>query len=123
MKWMHIHHLAESENDEPENLCTLCVACHSVMHLGRNLSLGAIEIWKSPLSQVEIVRRTREGIRNGLSLADVNATFRLKRGKYPPDSVEWANKLLVEMQADARAELPTPLCAVFVEFQRWQIEA
>lgn len=122
MKWMHIHHLAEEDNDDPSNLCTLCVACHAVMHMGRSLQLGVIEIWKSPISQREIVRATREGFRRGLSLPEVNAAFNLKKGRRAPASVEWANKLLEEMGHEPRAELPEPLCAVFVNLKQWQIE-
>ena len=123
LKWMHIHHLAEEDNDDPSNLCTLCVACHAVMHTGRSLGLGTIEIWKSPISQVEIVRATRDGIRRGLTLPEVNASFNLKKGRRAPSSVEWANDLLRSMGAEPRAELPEPLCAVFVNFKQWQIEA
>ena len=119
---MHVHHLAESENNDPGNLSTLCVACHAVMHMGRNLQLGAIEIWKAEISQVEIVRATRTGIQHGRSLAEINATFGLKKGKRAPNSVEWANSLMEKMGPDPRAELAKPLCAVFVNFKQWQVE-
>ncbi|MBX3653974.1 MAG: HNH endonuclease [Ramlibacter sp.] len=122
-KWMHIHHLQESGSDDPTNLCTLCPACHAVIHVGLNLQLRKVEIWKSPISQVEIVRRTRDGIREGLTLSQINATFGLKKGKRAPNSIEWANSLLREMGSQLRAELPEPLCAVFVDFKQWQIES
>ena len=122
LKWMHIHHIAEEENDAPSNLCTLCVACHAVMHTGRSLGLGVIEIWESPISQVEIVRATRDGIKKGLLLPEINASFNLKKGRRAPGSGEWANKLLEHMGPEPRAELPEPLCAVFVNLKQWQIE-
>src|SRR5438309_342769 len=51
LKYMNVHHLKESGNNSPNNLATICVACHADLHIGLNLSLGAIEIWLSPLSQ------------------------------------------------------------------------
>jgi hypothetical protein len=123
MKWMHIHHIVDEENDELVNLATICPACHAVMHFGRSMQFGSLEIWKSPIQQVEIVRRTRDGIRQGLTLVEINATFGLKKGKLAPDSMRWANDLLASIEAEPRAELPEPLCAVFIEFKHWQIDA
>jgi len=123
MKWMHIHHIADEENDELDNLATICPACHAVMHFGRSMQFGSLEIWKSPIPQIEIVCRTREGIRKGMTLAEINAAFGLKKGKLPPDSMRWANDLLASLEAEPRAELPEPLCAVFVEFKQWQVDA
>ncbi|NVO07548.1 MAG: HNH endonuclease [Rhodoferax sp.] len=122
MKWMHIHHIADEENDDLENLATLCPACHAVMHFGRSMQWGTLEIWKVDIQQVEIVRATREGIKNGQSLQEVNASFKLKRGRLAPNSMKWANNLLESMESEPRAELPEPLCAVFVEFSRWQLD-
>ena len=123
MKWMHIHHIAEEDNDALENLATLCPACHAIMHFGRSMQWGTLEIWKADLPQVEIVRATREGIRRGLSLQEVKSTFKLEHGRLPPDSMDWPNELLNSMAAEPRAELPEPLCAVFIEFSRWQLDA
>ncbi len=121
LKWMHVHHVSQSEDNDPQNLTTLCVACHAVMHMGRSLQYGTIEIWKSSLSQVEIIRASREEIRKGLSLTEINAQFNLKKGKRAPGSVEWANELLKSIGSDPRAELPKPLSAVFVNFKQWQL--
>lgn len=122
LKWMHIHHIEEEDNEDPSNLCTLCPACHAVMHMGRSLQFGTIEIWKASLSQVEIVQATRTGIRSGLTLAEIKNSFTLKKSRRAPSSVEWANSLLNEMGPEPRAELPEPLCAIFIDFKRWQIE-
>ncbi len=121
-KWMHIHHIADEENEELDNLVTICPACHAVMHFGRSMQFGSLQIWKSSVLQIEIVRRTRDGIRRGLTLADINATFALERGKLAPESMQWANDLLASIGADPRAELPEPLCAVFVDFKQWQVD-
>lgn len=121
-KYMNVHHLHETSDHNPDNLVTICVACHAVMHMGRNLSLKCIEIWESDISQVEIVRATREGIAAGNTLEDIKAGLPLRKGELPPDSIEWANGLLRQIGDAPRAWLPEPLCAVFVKFTRWQIE-
>lgn len=118
---MNVHHI-ESDENNPENLITMCVACHAVLHIGMNLELKVIEIWASELSQVEVVQRSREGIKKGLTLSKINKTLKLKRGPHPPDSLMYANELVRDINEDARAYLPKPLCAVFVNLNRWQLE-
>jgi hypothetical protein len=81
-----------------------------------------VEVWSSEISQVEIVRRTREGVKSGLSLAQVKAGLPLSLGPYPADSVQYANELVKRMGAAPRAYLEEPLCAVFVNLTRWQTE-
>jgi hypothetical protein len=122
-KFMNLHHTEETGSNTAENLTTICVACHAVMHIGRNLDYKAIEIWESAVSQVEIVRRTREGIRRGRRFAQINKEFKVKRGKHSPDSLSWANDLIRCMGKAPRAHLPEPLCAVFVRLKQWQVEA
>lgn len=123
MKWMHIHHIADENNDALDNLATVCPACHAVMHFGRSMQYGSLEIWKTSIAQVDIVRRTRDGIRHGMKLDEINATFGLKKGRLAPTSMRWANDLLASLKDDARAELPLPLCAIFVDFNQWQVDA
>ena len=91
------------------------------MHIGLNLQYKGIEIWETESSQVDIVHATRDGIRNGLSLEQVNATFGLRPGKLPPASAEWANDLVDTIGDKRRATLPKPLSAVFVKFKSWQL--
>ena len=122
LKWMNTHHVADSGDHTPDNLAPVCVACHAVLHLGRSLSLGTIEVWKCELSQVEIVRRTREGVRQGLSLTDIKGQLPLSPGLYKPTSVQYANDLIRTMGDAPRAYLDEPLCAVFTDLNRWQIE-
>jgi transcription elongation factor Elf1 len=119
---MSVHHVDETGENKPDNLITCCVACHVVMHMGRNLSLHTIEIWKSEISQVLIVQVTREGVKNGKSLESIIKELPLKEGKYKPDSVEYANSLVATIGDNPRATLEKPLCAVFIDFKRWQIE-
>ena len=119
---MNIHHLTESGQNNPDNLATLCVACHAVLHVGMNLKLGVVEIWKSGLSQVDIVRKTREGVKKGRSLAQIKRGLKLKRGRYSPRSIRYANDLVLSIGDESRAYLKEPLCAVFVKLKRWQLE-
>ena len=121
-KFMNIHHINESGENDPDNLVTCCVACHAVMHMGLNLTHRIIEIWKCEIPQVEIVRLTREGVRNGKSLAEINKSLPLSKGRYKPDSLQYANSLVARMGLNPRAQLKKPLCAVFVNLKRWQIE-
>lgn len=121
-KYMNVHHLEETGEHVPENLITTCVACHAVLHMGRNLSLGTIEIWESEISQVEIVQRTRAGVKAGDSLRSIKEELPIQSGRLPPDSIDWANNLLTNIGDSARAYLPEPLCAIFVNLNRWQIE-
>ena len=122
IKWMQVHHVLAGEDDDPENLSVLCVACHAIMHVGRSLQFGKVGIWETQVSQVDIVRLSREGVGQGRSLAQVNADFGLKQSRLKPSSIAWANDLLKQIGAAPRAELPKPLCAVFVDFTQWQLE-
>jgi hypothetical protein len=119
---MNAHHLEDSGDHSPENFVPLCVACHAVMYVGRSLIEKIVEVWKSEISQVEVVRRTKEGVKAGLSLAEIKASLPLSLGPYPPESVEYANALIRGMGAAPRAYLEEPLCAVFVKLTQWQIE-
>ena len=121
-KWMNIHHIKSGSDNRLQNLRTVCVACHAVMHVGLNLQLRKIEIWESKLDQVEIVKRTRKGIREGKSLRQIKKSLSLRKGPYPPRSLRYANELLDQMGRSPRAYLDKPLCAVFTSLQRWQVE-
>jgi hypothetical protein len=120
LKWMNVHHLKDSSNN-PANLVLLCVACHTVLHVGRSLMYGIVEVWESEITQVEIVQRTREGVRQGLTLDVIKSQLPLKAGKYPANSTKYANDLIKRMGKAPRAYLDEPLCAVFVKFDQWQI--
>jgi len=122
LKFMNVHHVEETAENEPENLVTVCAACHAVLHMGRNLSLGAIEIWQSEMSQVEIIQYTRKGVASGCSLQEIKGGLPIKEGEFSPNSIEWANSLLANIGDKPRMSLPESLSAVFVSFVRWQIE-
>lgn len=121
-KWMNVHHIKESEDNNPKNLITSCVACHAVLHLGNNMRLGILEVYKSEISQNEIVQLTREGIKRGESLETINKNLPINVGKYSPDSIEYVLSLLSKINNKERQNLRKPLCAVFVNLKRWQIE-
>lgn len=121
-KWMNIHHIKSGSDNRPQNLQTICVACHAVLHIGHSLGFGAIEIWESKISQVEIVRQTRKGVESGKSLAWIKKSLPLRRGPYPPRSLKYANKLVEQMGRSSRAYLYKPLCAVFIKMKRWQVK-
>jgi hypothetical protein len=121
-KWMNIHHSKSGSDNRPQNLQTICVACHAVLHIGHSLGFGVIEIWKSRMSQVEIVKRTRKGVEGGKSLTQIKKSLQLRRGPYPPRSLKYADELVDQMGRSSRAYLDKPLCAVFIKMKRWQVE-
>lgn len=121
-KWMNIHHSKSGSDNRPQNLQTICVACHAVLHIGHSLGFGVIEIWKSRMSQVEIVKRTRKGVEGGKSLSQIKKSLQLRRGPYPPRSLKYADELIDLMERSSRAYLDKPLCAVFIKMKRWQVE-
>lgn len=122
LKWMNIHHVGEPSWSDPDNLITTCVACHAVLHTGRNLALGIIEIWNSKLSQVGIVQRTREAIKQGKSLAEIKSDLPLSPAALPPGSPDHAKDALSKIGDRDTISLPKPLCAVFVNLKRWQLD-
>ncbi|GAK34399.1 hypothetical protein AQ1_02297 [alpha proteobacterium Q-1] len=121
IKNMHVHHLAHSDDNAIDNLITICVACHAVLHFGRSITLGVIEIWNCPLPQAEIVQQTRMGIARGLSLETIKQDLQLGLGPHPPASDLYANELIEGMGSAPRAYLPEPLKAIFVSLKQWQI--
>ncbi len=121
-KWMNAHHINDSGDHTPENLAPVCIACHAVLHIGFNLMKRVIEIWNCDLPQVEIVRQTRAGIRQGRSLAQIKKSLPITPGPYSPGSVEYANDLIRRMGDAPRAYLEEPLCVVFIGLTNWQIE-
>jgi hypothetical protein len=120
---MQVHHVADSNSSNPDDLATACVACHAIKHVGRNLALRTVEIWKSDIPQVDIVRTTRALVATGMPLSRIKKQFKLTRGLHAANSVKYANDLMREIGDSARAYLNPPLCAVFVKFKRWQIES
>ena len=122
LKWMNTHHIGDSADNNPKSLVPLCIACHAVMHIGFNLIHKVIEIWKCDMPQVEIVKYTRKGVKQGLSLAEVNAKLPISPGPYPPDNMQYANDLILKIGDAPRAYLDNPLCAIFINLERWQIE-
>ncbi len=97
-KHMHVHHRWRGDIHLPRNLVTCCVACHAVLHIGLNLQLGVIEIWKSDLSQVQIVRKTRRLVKRGLRClrSRRNCTWYVEKSA--------ANLSIMQMHYSHRAE-------------------
>lgn len=91
-------------------------------HFGRNLALGLIEIWQSPISQVEIVRASRAGVKAGKTLAQIKKGLKLKKGRLPYNSIDYANALIDPNSSAHTFSLDEPLCVVFVGLKRWQID-
>ena len=70
LKGMNLHHLTSSDDNSSDNLATICVACHAIMHLGRSLSFGSLAVYEANgITQVQIVQQTRAGVASGKALA------------------------------------------------------
>lgn len=121
LKHMQIHHLYLHRKRRPI-LVPVCLACHAVLHIGLSLMFGAVEVWKSRISQREIILRTRQGIREGKSLRQIKKTLPISRGLLSPKSVEWANQLEAKIGRRPIISLERPHCAVFVKLKKWQLE-
>ena len=122
-KWMNLHHLDSTESNESENLITSCVACHALFHIGRNMIIHpTLTIWESELSQIEIIQRTREGLRNGKTLDEILNELPISVGKYEPDSREWVDELTRTNTDDPIIYLENNYRAVFTNLKRWQLE-
>jgi hypothetical protein len=91
------------------------------MHLGRSLMHGVVEVWECDEPQAEVVRRTRDGVRRGLTLDQVKANLPLRQGRYAPADLRYADDLLRGMGDAPRGELDESLCAVFVGLTNWQL--
>ena len=121
-KFMNIHHLDNPEDNEINNLITCCVACHAVLHVGRSLSLGVVEVYETNISQEEIVRLPRKGRENGKTLEEINENIPKSLGKYAPSSIEWADSLTNSIGEKSRNSLSKSSSVFFVNLNRWQIE-
>jgi hypothetical protein len=124
---MQVHHLNAGNDNRLANLVTCCGPCHVVQHIGRNLSLGLIEIWQSGVSQCTIIRETRKGIKDGKTLSaikkELKKKYNLKKGIYPVGSVEYANMLLPKKKSKTHSfYLPEPYKVIFTRIKRWNIE-
>lgn len=122
-KWMNLHHLDSTRSNDPANLITCCVACHAIFHIGRNMIIHpTLTIWECELSQVEIIQKTREHVRAGKNLNEIQYEFPIKQGKYKPDSRLWVDEL-TGISTDAPIIYLEPQYkAIFLYLSRWQIE-
>jgi len=78
LKFMNAHHIGDVRDDSLANLITCCVACHAVFHAGFNCvvhNVAALTV--SSISQIEIIRQTRQGVKEGRALADINKNLGL----------------------------------------------
>lgn len=61
-------------------------------------------------------------VKDDWSLDEIRDKLKLSEGPYPPDAMNYASDLIDQMGDSPRAYLDEPLCAVFIDFSRWQIE-
>lgn len=122
-KWMNLHHVNSTVTNTADNLITCCVACHAIFHIGRNMIIHpTLTIWECELSQIEIIQRTREGLRKGKTLNQILSELPIKEGEYEPDSRMWVDELTSIKTNDPIIYLDNKYKAVFTNLKRWQLE-
>lgn len=122
-KWMNLHHIDSSNTNNANNLITCCVACHAIFHIGRNMIIHpTLTIWECSLSQIEIIKKTREGIRKGKTLNQILLEFPITEGKYEPGSRMWVDELTRKQTNSPIIYLDNNVRAVFTNLNRWQLE-
>jgi hypothetical protein len=119
---MNVHHKESGLDNSMHNLATCCIACHAIQHIGRSLSLGVIEIWACVLPQVKIVQETRQCIALGGTLSEMKEALRLRPGPFQPNSMDYANVPIRDIGDKPYAQWEEPLCAIFVNLKRWQLD-
>ncbi|HEX4206416.1 MAG TPA: HNH endonuclease signature motif containing protein, partial [Ktedonobacteraceae bacterium] len=129
-KFMQVNHIGAEDDHHPENLETVCPACHSVLHLGASALEGSLTVFecKPELTNLaEIVMATRKLLIANVPWADIQQRV-LKRYARPDgeqfgreESIMWANKLLASIVPPAfRAYLPEGYAVLFHEVGAWQ---
>ncbi|GCF10791.1 HNH endonuclease [Dictyobacter arantiisoli] len=109
-KFMQVNHIGAEDDHRPENLETVCPACHSVMHLGINILEGTLSIFDC-LPEVNnmaaIVCATRALVARDLPWEQIEDQI-LQRFAAPAgrlysrgESLDFANDLLRAIQPGA----------------------
>jgi|SRR5450755_1283485 Domain of unknown function (DUF1917) len=128
-KFMQVNHIDAEDNHEPDNLETVCRACHSVLHMGissMNDAMSVFECTPEGTNVAAIVCITRSLIAKKTPWPAIERQilerFGLPGGKHYDtlQSVGWANKLLHGIApSDFRGYLPEGLAVMFHEEGEW----
>lgn len=126
-KFMMVNHIGPEDNQESENLETVCKPCHAALHIGINAMSGYVTVIESGADQSEIVRATRRLVCNLTSWMDIEKKileqFLTPGGKVynKEESIMWANWMLTSIPAgEFRGYLPDGLAVVFHEEGAWK---
>ena len=129
-KFMQVNHIGAEDNHEPENLETVCNACHSVLHIGINAMQGWISVFdcKAEITNMAaIVCATRALVAKKKDWEEIDsfiyAQFGLPGGVDYDDreSVMFANQMLKSIPAgEFRGYLPAGKAVMFWEAEPWK---
>jgi len=126
-KFMMVNHIGAEDNNDIQNLETICKPCHSVLHMGVNAIEGYLTVIESTANQTDVVRQTRSLIHRltpwpALEVKILDQ-FLTPNGKVynKEESITWANKMLDSIpQNEFRGFLPAGLAVAFHEEGEWQ---
>ena len=125
-KFMMVNHIGAEDSHDLQNLETVCKACHAVLHMGINSSLGYVTVIESTANQADIVRQTRTLMHLQTPWPTLEQQildqFLIPGGRVYDgnESVGWANEMLASIpRGEFRGYLPEGLAVVFHEEGPW----
>lgn len=128
-KFMQVNHVEAEDNDDLENLETVCAACHSVLHLGIGVMKGYLTVFeckREVTNMAAIVCVTRALVAKSRPWCEiekqVSQRFAKSEGEQYDleESVGFANHMLHSISRDGfRGYLPEGLAVMFHEGERW----
>lgn len=128
-KFMQVNHIGAEDNHELNNLETVCPACHSVLHLGKNAMEGLISLFDcqpAVTNMAVIVRATRAMVMRSMPWLEIERQI-LERLAFPggriytkEETIQIANEMLSSIPpGEYRGYLPPGRAALFHEGPEW----
>lgn len=128
-KFMQVNHIGAEDNDDLENLETVCAACHSVLHLGISAMEGMLTVFECKpevKNMAAVVCVTRALVAREVPWDEIEKhvfqRFARSGGRHYDErgSVGFANRMLSSIpRGKFRGYLPQGLAVMFHEAGQW----